>query len=121
MILFSKAANGRLMTTQMQPSVNSFYAYSVMAFDGSLSTVLINMDPLQTVQTEITWPDSPSSATELILTGPSLASTSGMTLGESSIGLDGTSNEQTHSVSITSGASAVSVPPMSAVLVRTQN
>ena len=89
--------------------------------DGSTDAILSNKDPNNTVTVAIAPQGSISQATSLLLTAPSLTSTTGFTLGGSPINIDGswtpTSNP---AVPLVGNQAVVTVPPGSAQIVHMQ-
>ncbi len=112
---------GTLMTTNVSPASTTFSAYSVQQPDGSTDAILSNKDPDNGVTVAITPQGSISQATSLLLTAPSLTSTTGFTLGGSPINIDGswtpTSNP---AVPLVRNQAVVTIPPASAQIVHMQ-
>jgi len=112
---------GTLMTTQESPVSSTLSAYVIEQPDGSTDAILSNKDPNNTVTVAVTPQGSISQATSLLLTAPSLTSTTGFTLGGSPINIDGswtpTSNP---AVPIVDNAALLVIPPGSAQIVHMQ-
>ncbi len=112
---------GTLMTTNVSPVSTTFSAYAVQQPDGSTDAILSNKDPDNGVTVAITPQGSISQATSLLLTAPSLTSTTGFTLGGSQINIDGswtpTSNP---TVPLVGNQAVVTIPPASAQIVHMQ-
>jgi hypothetical protein len=116
MKLFSMAANGTLLKATASSQQSTFTTYAVSANDGATYVVLNNKDPNNAVKASITFLQPVASANSMLLTGPSLTSTTGTTLGGASIGLDGSWNSpQTKPVQVANGVATVTVPPGSAL------
>jgi hypothetical protein len=119
MRLFNMAANGTLCKTLSVPIQGSFGTYSVFANDGSFYVVLTNKDT-SPATASVNIPAVLGSGTSLLLTAPSLTSTTGQTLGGASIDLSGAWAGTTTALSLghaNSGTQAtVSVPAGSAML-----
>jgi hypothetical protein len=120
--LFSQAANGTTLPATVTVDGNTnFTAYGVARSDGGTNVVLVNKDPVNAIRTTINLATTATSATSLLLTGPTLNSTSGMTLGGVTINADGSWQPAPAApVALNNGQIVVTVPPISAILLRTQ-
>jgi len=93
--------------------------HALLASDGSLSIYLLNDDPTHPISVTVDAGRPVSSATRLLMTAPSEAATSGVTIGGSPVGLDGTFAPQPGKPMKTSGQLIdVYVPAASAALVQ---
>jgi hypothetical protein len=117
--LFSLAARGDLMHTAVTNTQSlNFSAYSVKQSDGSIVAILNNKDSTHPFAAKIDFGRSLSRGRSLLLTGPTLNATSGYTLGNVEIGIDGSwNNAQWPSIPVSGSTGTVTVPPGSAVLV----
>ena len=118
MLTFAKAGAGTVVKTSGAPTSVNFSAYAVTLANGSTSVVLSNKDATTTVHATVDAGAALTSATALRLEGPSLAATTGVTLGGVAIGADGTFTPNAPEVLATSGTTfTIDVPPASAALV----
>ena len=110
---------GRLLSTQVSPGwVGTFSAYAVEQPDGSTDAILSNKDPDNSITVAISPQSSLSKATSLLLTAPSLTSTSGFTLGGSAIKIDGSWTPASNlDLPLVANQAVVTVPPGSAQLI----
>ncbi len=110
---------GTLMTTKVAPAYSTFSAYAIEQPDGSTDFILSNKNSYTTVTVAVKPQTSFSQATTLLLTAPSLTSTSGFTLGGSQIKTDGSweSLLLIPKAPIVNGSAIITVPPGSAQLV----
>ncbi len=109
---------GKLMTTDVAPDYSTFSAYAIEQPDGSTDFVLNNKNAYSSVTVAVKPETSFSEAYTLLLTAPSLTSTSGFTLGGSPINIDG-SWKPTHypAVPVVGDQAVVTVPPGSVQIV----
>ncbi len=106
------------MTTDVAPDYEFFSAYAIEQPDGSTDFVLNNKNAYSSVTVAVKPQTSFSQATTLLLTAPSLTSTSGFTLGGSQIQIDGSWTPTSNPTApIADGSAIVTVPPGSAQLV----
>jgi hypothetical protein len=99
------------------PSNINFTAYGVRHADGTISVVLNNKDTNHTVAVTDNLGPHVTEAQMIELTGPSLKSTNGYTLGGATINTDGTWNGGVQkTLSAPNGQLTVYVPPISAIL-----
>jgi hypothetical protein len=118
MKLFSMAANGSVLTALASAQQSTFSAYAVQASSGATYVVLNNKDPNNAVAATITFLQPVASATSMLLTAPTLNSTTGVTLGGATIGLDGSwPSPETDPVPVASGAATITVPAGSAAFI----
>jgi hypothetical protein len=118
MLVFALAAHGKVLPTQLAGSVASLSAHAVGEDDGSTVVIVINKDEAHYVVANVDFGAPRTSATQLALTAPMLASTSGVQLGEASIGADGSWTPAMIPVAVAGQIASVVVPPGSAVSVR---
>lgn len=121
MKLFSLAANGAAVpvTVTLGSPVN-FTAYGVRRDDGGINTVLINKETNSSVQVSLDLGKEATGCESIQLTGPSLDSTNGYTLGGEEITPEGTWAGRFRPVdSSINGKLTINVPPISAILVKT--
>ena len=109
---------GTLMTTDVAPGYETLSAYAVHQPDGHTDVILSNKNPYTSMTVAITPQRSISQAYTLLLTAPSLTSTSGFTLGGSPINIDGSWTPTLFPAAPVVGNQAVvTVPPGSAQIV----
>jgi len=121
MFLFAQAGQGDLYATTVTIAGVNFSGYTLGLADGTTSVVLVNKDEVQTVRATIALGKAAASAALTLLTGPSLASTTGFTVGGAVIASDGSwTAEPTSAVPVTGATLVVDVPPASAALLRVQ-
>ena len=116
--MFSLVPQGSVIPAAVSLTSNiNFTAYGVRQTNGSISAVLINKDTNDYVQVTINLGTNVSAAQLIELTGPTLSSTNGYTIGGAPINADGSWTGGVQSViSATNGQLAVIVPPISALL-----
>ncbi len=115
--LFSLAAHGSALPASLAPvpTVN-FTAYGVRETNGAMSAVLLNKETNTGVQVTIDLGTNVAAAQAMVLTGSSLQSTSGYTLGGAPIALDGSwAGSFQPPLPATNGQVSLTVLPMSAV------
>jgi hypothetical protein len=118
MLLFTLAGQGPLVETDVATTTLNFTAYAVTPTGGETNVVLVNKDPTATVRATVDLGASATQAATTLLTGPSLGSTTGYTLGGVAVGKDGTwTPVATPSMPVTNMKLTVEVPPASALLV----
>ena len=81
MLLFTLAGQGEMFATTVTVASVDFTAYAVGPSDGSTNVVLVNKDATQTVRATVDVGEAATTGTTTLLTGPSLASTTGFTIG----------------------------------------
>ena len=116
--IFSMLPPGNVIpaTVTLSSEIN-FTAYGVRQGDGAISALLNNKDIRSTVAVSVNLGPGVTSAQLIELTGPSLSSTGGFTLGGAAINPDGTWNGRMQAVlAATNGQLTVNVPPISAIL-----
>ena len=118
MKLFSMAANGSLVSTVVSAQQGNLSAYAVAATNGTTYVVLNNKDT-NPVNATINFMQPVVSAHAMVLTAPSLTSSTGVTLGGVPIGVDGSWNSPvTLPVAVANGTATFSVPAGSAALIQ---
>jgi len=121
MVLFAKIGQGKMLGTSGAPTSINFSAYAVASAGSTTSVVLNNKDPLTTVHATVDVGTAVASANALLLQGPSLNATTGVTLGGAAISPDGGFTPDPPTSLPTSGSTfTVDVPPASAALVTAQ-
>ena len=115
--LFSLAAGGSALPAVIAPApAINFAAYGIRYTNGALGAVLNNKDATNAVKVTVSLGTNVAAAQALILTGPSLNSTNGYTLGGANINPDGSwFGGFQPSVVATNGQLTYTVLPMSAV------
>jgi hypothetical protein len=121
MLLFARIGQGTLLGTSGAPSSINFTAYAVAATGSETSVVLNNKDPATTVHATVDVGRAITSANAILLQGPSLNATTGVTLGGATVSPDGGFAPDPPASLPTSGNTfTVDVPPASAALVTAQ-
>ena len=119
MLLFSMAAHGSLLTTQIKGTATALLSYAVAETDGSLAVVLANNSRTEAVGVNLSLPQGQTSATALSLTSPSLDSTSGVTFGGSEITSQGLwKPTQIYDVPMRASSISIDVPASTVILVQ---
>jgi len=119
MLLFSMMAKGALLTTEVSETASALYAFAVGNENGGTSIVLLNNSRTDVVGVRVQMPQAVASANALILTAPTLDSTSGETFGGSTIAPDGTwSATQTYQVPFQDSQLSLDVFSGSAILMQ---
>ena len=115
--LFSLAAHGSALPAIISPApAINFAAYGIRYTNGALGMVLNNKDTNNAVQVTVNLGTNVAAAQALVLTGPSLNSTSGYALGGATINPDGTwSGGFQPAIAATNGQLTYTVLPLSAV------
>ncbi len=116
--LFSLVSPGNVIpaTVSLASNIN-FTAYGVRRASGGISAVLINKDTNDFVRVSLNLGSGVTAAQRMDLSGPSLDSTNGYTLGGAVIRPDGSWGGGVQSVSsATNGQLSLLVPPITAVL-----
>jgi hypothetical protein len=117
-LLFDLAAHGQVLPTTVSGGGAAVSAHAVADDDGSTVVILINKDETHAVVASVDFGAPRSSATQLTLTAPTLASTSGVLLGGAAIGTDGSWAPTMPPVAVAGRVASVAVPPGSAVSIR---
>jgi hypothetical protein len=109
----------KLMTTQVTPAPTTFSAYAVQRTNGTTWFILSNKDPNNDITVSVTRPGSSTAANSLLLTAPSLTATSGIQLGGSSVGINGSwSAASNPSLNMVGTSAVVTIPAGSAQIVQ---
>lgn len=118
--MFSMLPRGNVVPATVMLSSNiNFTAYGVRQADGAVSALLNNKDTNNAVAVSVNLGRHVTAAQLIELTGPSLQSTNGYTLGGAPIERDGSWQGGVEEVlRARSGVVAVSVPPISAILLK---
>ena len=118
MLLFDLAGQGPVFATTVSATTLNFTAYAVGPAGGSTSVVLVNKDPTQAVLATVDLGKAATSGTVTRLTGPSLAATTGYTLGGATVNPDGSwTPVALPPIPVVGTTLSVEVPPGSAALV----
>jgi hypothetical protein len=119
--LFSMAANGGLLETQVTSGGLAVSAYAVAATDGSTAVVLLNKDRTTTANVTVGLGATYTHASLTVLTGPSLDSPTGELLQGAPIAADGSWSPPTPpTIPVNGSTLTLTVGASSAVLVRGQ-
>jgi hypothetical protein len=119
MLLFSMAAHGSLLTTQIKGTATALLSYAVAETDGSLAVVLANNSRTEAVGVNLSLPQGQTSATALRLASPGLDSTSGVTFGGSKISSQGSwKPTKICAVRIHASSISIDVPASTVILIQ---
>jgi hypothetical protein len=88
-LLFTLAGAGSVLKTTTQVSGFNVTAYAVQPAQGGLNIVLVNKESSQNMQVTIDCGRPVAAAQVLVMSGPSLEATSGVTIQGASVGVDG--------------------------------
>ena len=117
-LLVALAGQGGLLSTNVSAGMLNVSAYAVQNTPTQLSVILVNKDQSQNLQFTATCPGVVSSASMQVMTGPSLSSTTGITIQGSSVNLDGSfSPHSSYAVTVSENTFSGYVPTESAVLI----
>jgi hypothetical protein len=89
-MLVTLAGTGTLLATTVSAAGLNVTAYAVKGADGTLNITIVNKDSTQNLSVTVDCGQTLTSATLQLMTGPSLAATSGVQIQGAEIGLDGT-------------------------------
>jgi hypothetical protein len=118
LLLFALAGAGTLLATQLSAGNLNATAYALQAASGSLNLVVVNKDSSQTLSLAIQTNRSVSAAALQSMNGPSLASTSGVTIQGAAVNPDGTFNPASPtSLPVLGSEITCSIPALSAALI----
>jgi len=118
MLLVSRMSAGDMLQTTISGTTVALRAYAVTAADGTTNVVLVNSEASTGVNATVDVGAALSSASAIYLRGPSLASTSGVTLGEAAVTATGTWNPKPPYTLVHGGTTlSVPLPAASAVLI----
>ena len=90
LLLFALAGTGTLLETQLSAGNVDATAYAVRTPSGGLNVILVNKDSLQNLTLTIRANQTIQTASMQIMTGPSLAALSGVTIQGATMNPDGT-------------------------------
>ena len=125
LVLWERIANGTIENaTQMGLAGSGFHSYAINENDGSYAVVLANNSETDTIQATVTLPRPYAGASYMTLTAPALDSTApNVTLGGSTIGVDGSWAPRMRLLPMAMSGQAVTVTvnPASAVWVNLTN
>ncbi|HVY37994.1 MAG TPA: glycosyl hydrolase family 79 C-terminal domain-containing protein, partial [Polyangia bacterium] len=118
MLLVSKIGTGDMLATTTSAGSANVRAYTVTPADGSTVIVIVNVEASTGVNATVDVGAAVSSATAVYLRGPSLTSTTGVTLGDAPVTPDGTwSPKAPYTLAHTGNTITVPVPAASAVMI----
>jgi hypothetical protein len=121
MLLFAKVGQGTVLATSGVPATINFSAYAVSSAGSTTTVVLNNKDRATTVHATVDVGATIASATAILLRGPSLDATTGVTLADAAIAPDGGFAPSPPTALPTAGKTfTIDVPPASAALVTAQ-
>ena len=126
MLLFTLAGEGTLYTTQLSAGSLNVTAYAVKTSSGNLNVIVVNKDLTENLQLAMQLPEAASSATLLAMTQlttgatePDLSATSGVTIQDAPVNVDGTFSPAAAYTLEPSGSQLTCyVPALSAVLIQ---
>ncbi len=124
LVLWEKIANGTIENaTQSGQAGNGFHSYAINENDGSYTVILANNSETDTIETTINLPRQYAGASYMTLTAPASDSTTGVTLGGSAIGVDGSWTYQMQILPMSNSGQTVTVTvnPVSALWVSLTN
>jgi hypothetical protein len=118
-LLFNLAGEGALLAANVSSSTPDVTVYAVSCTDGSLSILIVNKDLTQNLQSSIDCGRAVNSARLMLMTGPSLSATTGVTIQGASVAQDG-KFAPSAPFTLPMAGSVVScyVPALSAALIR---
>lgn len=117
-LIVALAGQGSILGTSIAAGALNTSAYTVQNSPTQLSVVIVNKDPTQNLQFTASCPGTVQSASMQVLTGPSLAATSGVTIQGAGIGIDGSfSPQSSYGLGVAGKTFAGYVTAESAVLV----
>jgi hypothetical protein len=118
LLFFSMAGPGTLLETQLLAGSVDATAYAVRSASGGLNVVLVNKDPLQNLTITIETNQSIQTATLQLMTGASLAATTGVAIQGATVNKDGSFAPASPDTLTPSGTQTTcSVPALSAALI----
>jgi alpha-L-arabinofuranosidase len=117
-LLVALAGQGNLLSTNISAGMLNVSAYTLQNAPTQLSVILVNKDQSQNLQFTANCPGAVSSTSMQVLTGPSLSSTTGVTIQGSSVNPDGSfSPKSAYALTVSENAFSGYVPTESAVLI----
>jgi hypothetical protein len=116
MLFFSRLGSGRIAAANVENAPPGFTAYAVARHDGGTSVAAINTG-FQTVSTDVVLDRRATRASTLVLTGPSMLASNGVTLGGAAIGTDGSWRPAQDARGLEGNTVTATVPAGSAVLI----
>ena len=118
MLLFTLAGPGSLLQTQLSAGGVEATAYAIRAANGGLNMIVVNKDALQSMTLTIETNQSIRTATQLTMTGPSLAAIAGVTIQGATVNSDGSFAPAIAETLTAAGTQTTcNIPPLSAVLI----
>jgi hypothetical protein len=121
MLLVTLAGTGDMLATTASAAALNFSAYAIAQPDGSTNIVLDNKEATSNIQASVDVGAAVTVASAIALQGPSLTSTSGLTIAGAGISPEGQWNgNPPYSLSATGNVVNVMVPAATAVLVHAQ-
>src|SRR5665213_2949040 len=114
MLAFSLAARGRMLTVEMNPGLPEMKAYATQPRQGSLAVTLINKGSAP-IDIECHAPGRRASAVRL--TGPSIDSKTGVTLGGAEVDAAGVWKPRPEVLRVRNGEFSLTLPAFSAAIV----
>jgi hypothetical protein len=119
LLFFTLAGPGTLLETQLSAGSVDATAYAVKTASGDLNVMLVNKDTAQNLTITIETNKSIQTATQLTMTGPNLAATSGVTIQGATVNADGSFSPASPGTLTPSGTQTTCyIPSLSAVLIR---
>jgi hypothetical protein len=119
LLLFSMMAHGAVLTTRVSGSAGALSSFATVERDGRLDVALTNGSRAASANVRVFLPEGYTSATALVLTAPSLDSTSGVAFGGAEITPQGSWHPtKTFDFPVVGSSISVDVPPNSIILIR---
>jgi hypothetical protein len=118
LLLFALAGPGPLLATQLSAGSVDATGYAVRTATGGLNVIVVNKDALRDLTLTIETSQNIETATQQIMTGPSLAATSGVTIQGATVNKDGSFVPAGPDILIPAGTQTTcSIPALSAALI----
>jgi hypothetical protein len=118
MLFVARAGTGTMFATTARAGNLNFTGYSVALADGSTNVILVNKDAANGVNASVDVGAPVAAADATYLQAPSLAATSGVTLGGAGVSAGGAWNPQPpYALATNANVVTLLVPPASAVLI----
>ena len=119
LLLFTLAGQGTLLQTSVVAAGLNVTAYSVRSSEGGLSVVVVNKDATQNLALSVDTGQSVNTAALLVLTGPALSATSGVSIQGASVAQTGAfAPAAAYTATVAAGVVSCYVPPASAALIQ---
>jgi hypothetical protein len=118
LLLFALAGSGTLLETELSIGSVDATAYAVRTPSGGLNLIVVNKDTLQNLTLTIQTNQNIRTATMLLMTGASLAATSGVTIQSATVNPNGSFNPATPTtLTPSTDQTTCHIPALSAALI----